>query len=202
MHKKFEGVRHIHGIFKDPLDDSYWVTFGDEDHEAAIWRFDENWQNEQKIFSGSQLSRVIDLLFTDDEIVFGTDAPEGQNWIMKTDRATGSTEKVAPAKGPVFHAKNCGGKLFFSTAREPSETNRCDDIEVFYLNGDEAEILTSFRKDAWSMKYFQHGQASFADGTHSSGHLWISPLATQSDQSSFLYDVSELMKPQPVTNGL
>ena len=190
IHQKFQGIRHIHGIFKDPYDDSFWVTVGDEDDEAAIWRYNSDWEAGEKIFSGSQLARVIDLLFDDREIVFGTDAPEGQNWIMRYLRSTGETQKVAPVKGPVFHARTCGGLQFFSTAREPSKTNQVDDIEVLYLDGDGPKVLQTFRKDVWSMKYFQHGQASFADGNLSNNQIWISPLATDNDQSSFLFDMS------------
>jgi hypothetical protein len=187
---EFLSVRHVHAVLKDPFEDGFWVTTGDTDEEAAIWRFDRDWKCGEKIVSGSQQARVIDLLFSRDSVYFGTDAPEEQNWIVRLDRRSMKLEKIAPVDGTVFHAKAIEDRYFFSTACEPSDFNQSRRSDLICLQNGEAKTLISLEKDHWHMKYFQYGQITFSSGPGSLGSLWVSPLATQFDQSSLMLELS------------
>lgn len=190
--RTFDGIRHIHGVYWDPYESCFWLTTGDLNEEAAIWNCGSSWSQCEKILSGSQQSRVIDLLFTEDSIFYGTDAPDEENWLVQLDRSSGEVTNLTTTAGPLFHAKAHEDGLFFSTAREPSELNCSNEIQVWRVKKCQPELIMSFEKDRWSMKYFQYGQVFFADGPGEAGVLWVSPFATRrNDQTSYLLDVSQ-----------
>ena len=35
--RQIPGVRHIHGVYRDPYAESIWVTTGNDNDESAIW---------------------------------------------------------------------------------------------------------------------------------------------------------------------
>jgi len=182
----FTGVRHIHAAQHDPLDGSLWVTTGDLDHESTIWRAELDTMRFEPVHSGSQQSRAIDLLFTPEGILFGSDAPEERNWIHRLARDGSRCERLHPVAGPVFHARSTGDAHYFSTACEPSHTNTARRVDVVRYHRGAFSVLANFAKDRWHLKYFQYGQVSFAEGPGAPGELWLSPFATNGDQTSLL----------------
>lgn len=182
---QFEGIRHIHGVFEDPKDASVWVTSGDLDGESAIWRMNSEMTHATKICGGSQQFRVIDLVFHNDQIYFGTDAPEDQNAIYRMGRDGTDLKKLQSVAGPVFHGRSFQGGMVFTTACEPSLSNQYSQTEVWFSRtGSSWQRLMTFKKDPWSMKYFQYGQVMLASGEGDAKGFWITPFATQYDQRS------------------
>jgi hypothetical protein len=127
----FEDVRHVHGVFHDRFTNTFWVTTGDEDHEAAIWRSGDGFATLDKIVGGSQQFRTVRLLFTADHVFFGSDAPDEPNYIYRMDRNGVQIDRLAKVGSSVFYGTKVGKCLFFSTAVEPSKTNYTRDSEVW-----------------------------------------------------------------------
>ena len=183
---EFSGIRHVHGVFFDAYSSDIWITTGDYGEEAAIWRTDSKFSSIEKVVSGGQHTRVIDLLFEEHRIFFGTDAPEEPNWLCAMSRDGSNLERIAEMSGPVFHAKKIAGELYFSTACEPAKSTVYTHSELIGISNSEVQTLSSLKKDKWSMKYFQYGQIFFPDGPGVEGQLWYSSFACKNDQFSFL----------------
>lgn len=191
----FDDVRHIHGVYHDSYEDSLWVTTGDEDEESAIWRTDDNFDSVEKVVGGSQQLRAVQLLFTADHVYFGSDAPDEKNYIYRMDRLGSNIEQLCAVGSSVFYGCQVGDSLFFSTAVEPSLVNHTRDAQVWGSpNGDDWQLVRSFRKDRLSQKYFQYGQVLFPAGEGDDQHLWLTPMATEHDQKTFKIPLKKIFK--------
>ena len=84
--------------------------------------------------------------------------------------------------------------MFFSTLVEPSRVNR--DRHVHISGSADAMNWTSllrWKKDRWSMKYFQYGNAFLPDGTNATNYLALTTVATtEDDQTTSIYRVEVL----------
>lgn len=188
LYKKLEisGIRHVHGIYKDPYTNRVWITSGDFFEEACIYNADLELKNIHKVISGSQQTRAIKLLFTQDFIYYGTDTPDEQNFIYRFSRDDYHLEKLASVGSSVFHGYQLSNWLFFSTAVEPSKVNKTKFVELWASpDGIDWKCILKLKKDNWSMKYFQYGQLFFPNGEGDSKGLWISPFATKYSNYSF-----------------
>lgn len=190
---RFNGVRHVHGVFFDPYTPAVWVTTGDENNESAIWVSRDSFQTLEQVAGGSQQHRAVQLLFTDKHVYFGSDSPGEQNHIYRMDRKGVIVERLAEVKSPVFYGSKVGQSLFFSTVIEPSSVNPSRHAEVWGTpDGENWRVAHRFRKDFWPMKYFQYGQVLFPAGPGDGEHLWCTPMATVYDQKSIRIKVDSL----------
>ena len=188
---RFSGVRHVHGVFYDPYENGLWVTTGDRDHEAGIWRTDDDFATLQKVVGGSQRCRAVQLLFTRDFVYFGSDAPDEKNHIYRMPRDGGVPEKLTAVGSSVFYGCKVGDSLFFSTAVEPSSVNPTRSAEVWRSDdGVNWYKILEFKKDRWSRKYFQYGQVLFPSGPGDKKHLYITPFATEEHGKTLVYRIA------------
>ncbi|WP_417547468.1 hypothetical protein [Marinobacter segnicrescens] len=178
---KFEGVRHVHGVFYDPFAKAFWVTTGDSNEESAIWRTDDQFSSLNKVVGGSQQVRAVQLLFTENHVYFGSDAPDEPNHIYRMDRGGAKVERLCSVGGSVFYGCKVGNHLVFSTAVEPSGVNTGREAEVWHSSdGEHWYRLLSFPKDRLSMKYFQYGQVLFPQVSEGVGStLYCTPFAVK-----------------------
>lgn len=185
---RFEGVRHIHGVYPDPYDDSLWVTTGDLDQECALWRSQDDFRTVDRVVGGSQRLRVVQLLFTPDAVLFGSDAPNEANHLQRMERGSWRIHAVQAVGGPVFYGAEVGQSRVFGTVVEPSSTNLGRNAEVWGSSdgGIRWDLVASFRKDLLHRKLFQYGQVLFPAGP-GDGSLWLTPYATVHDQHSLNY---------------
>jgi len=177
----FKGVRHVHGVFFDPYRKSFWVTTGDTNEEVGIWRSDDQFQTLVKVAGGSQQFRAVQLLFTEDYVYFGSDAPSEPNYLYRMDREGKRVEQLARVGGSVFYGCRVGQALVFSTAVEPSEVNNRPFAEVWVsVDGLNWTKLREFKKDILPLKYFQYGQVLFPTICATSKDvLYCTPFATK-----------------------
>ncbi|MDY6867268.1 MAG: hypothetical protein SVT56_05095 [Chloroflexota bacterium] len=189
---RFEGIRHVHGVFHDPYSGAIWVTTGDEDSEAGIWRTDDDFESLHRVAGDGQQSRAVQLLFTRDYVYFGSDTPNEQNHIYRMDRQGHHVDRLAAVGGSVFYGCKAGESLFLSTAVEPSEVNTRPYAEVWRSdNGDDWYRFLEFKKDILPMKYFQYGQVFFPAGPGDGRHLYCTPFATRGHGKTVVIDVEE-----------
>lgn len=181
----FEKVRHIHGVFQNPADGSIWITTGDTDEESIIWRTEDEFETVQQIVSDGQQSRAVSLVFSESDVIYGTDIPGRPNSIRKYNCVTTQTDTIANVDGPVFFSANLNGRKFLSTSVEKENIHRIRDVCV-YASDDWADWhkVLELRKDHLSPVYFQNGQARFAMGQGDGSSVWITPFATKHDHQS------------------
>jgi len=190
--RKIIGVRHVHGIFHDPFTHTLWVTTGDDNSEAAIWRTDDNFASLKRVVGGSQQYRAVQLLFTDEHVYFGSDTPDEPNHLYRMDRNGSKLECMASVGGSVFYGTKVGESLFFSTAVEPSAVNKVRYAQVWRSdNGRDWSRFLSFKKDFFPMKYFQYGQVLFPSGPGDGRHLFCTPFATEGHGKSVIIDLKK-----------
>lgn len=179
---EFRGVRHIHGVYYDPYADALWATSGDTDAESAIWCSDDRFASVRRMLGGSQQARAIGLLFTRKHVYFGSDTPDETNHLYRLDRITGEVRRLMSVEGSVFHASRAGEWLLFSTAVEPSRSNRSKDAVLYGSRDGETWLEIARRpKDAWALRYFQYGQLLLPSGNNLTGRYWYSAFAVNGD---------------------
>jgi len=182
---RFYGVRHVHGVYYDRYRDAVWVTTGDADDEAGIWVSYDNLRTLRRIVGGSQQARVIRLVFTEEHVYFGSDAPEEPNYIYRLLPESGRVERLAEVGGPVFNGCRTAGGLLFSTACEPSLAKRWRAAHVWFSpDGVAWRCVAEYAKDRWPMRLFQFGQVFLAEGDDNAPGAWLSPFATRGHQVS------------------
>lgn len=189
----FEGVRHVHGVYFDPYTDAFWVTTGDADDEAAIWRSDDDFQTLRRVAGGSQQFRAVQLLFTPDYVYFGSDAPDECNHIYRMDRSGRCVENLVAVGGSVFYGCQVDNDLFFSTAVEPSKINQRAFSEVWHsADGANWQKPLELKKDALPMKYFQYGQVLFPLCEGGQESLYCTAFATEFHEKTFVLPLAKI----------
>jgi hypothetical protein len=187
---RFEDIQHVHGIFHDPYKGYIWVTTGDKDSEAGIWYTKDSFVTLEKIVSGSQQTRAVQLLFTENYIYFGSDTQKEINFLYRINRIDLTTERLESVGSSVFYGCKIENSLFFSTAIEPSDINKTHYVELWRSdNGTHWYKFLELKKDIWSMKYFQYGQILFPSGHCDSNYLYFTPFATINSGKTFVIDI-------------
>jgi hypothetical protein len=191
---RFDNVRHVHAVERDPYDGSLWATTGDEDRECGLWRCASGSKNWERVVGGTQQHRAVQLVFARSAIYFGTDAPGDSNRIYRLDRSTLQASPMATVRGPIFFGCKVGRRIFFATVCEPTDRSRNRTATVW--GGDEETErfvpLLGFRKDRLPMRLFQYGQVKFPAGHNPGPLLWLTPFGTEMDQRSLAYDAEQL----------
>lgn len=191
---EFTGVRHVHGVFQDPYTNDLWVTTGDDDQESGIWRTSDRFRTLTPFLMGGQQRRAVDLLFTADYVYFGSDTPREKNHLYRACRVSREVESLQEVDESVFFGAKVGGRCFFSTACEPSSVNRTSASTVWgTVDGKAWSRVAEFQKDRWSARFFQYGQVRFPAGPGDGVSLWITPFATEGDQSSWQIPVASIL---------
>lgn len=187
----FYNVRHIHGVYWDKYSNSIWITTGDNDDESAIWKTCDNFKSKQLVVGGSQQTRAVSLLFQKDYIYFGSDTPNEKNYLYRIARNTFEVTRLQSVGSSVFFGCNIGNSLFFSTAVEPSLVNREDFVELWRSdNGIDWYLYEVFKKDCWSLKYFQYGQLLFPNVIKSDNTLYYSLFSTVDHDTSIRQSIT------------
>jgi hypothetical protein len=177
---RFEHVRHIHGVFRDPFTGWLWVTTGDRDSESGIWLTRDRFRSLEKILGGDQQTRVVQLLFSPTHVYFGSDTELEPNHIYRLKKATGKIKRLQKVDGSVFWGCTVGKAIFFSTVVEPSRVNRNPRACIWgSLDGLRWQCVATFMKDRLPGKLFQYGQVFFPAGVNNTDCLWFMPYATK-----------------------
>lgn len=192
---ELRGVRHIHGVFVDPVvSRSVLVATGDDDEESAIWRYDEESGEVERLLGGSQQLRAVTLVPTRSFIYFGSDTPRERNHIYRLHRESGKIEELAQVGGSVFWGRGLpDGSIAFSTVVEPSEVNPTRHAELWVAReSGEFSLIRRWKADYLHPNLFQYSQVRFPAGPGEPGRLWVTPFANWAHQRSVALDLSAL----------
>lgn len=167
----FRNIRHIHCLQYDPFSECIWLGTGDRDNESSISFSEDEGKTWAEIGSGDQMFRSVSLLFTEDHVYWGSDAPTRQNYLYRYVRKNGEIEKLAAVDGPVYYSASLenGIKLFATTAEGDSEGKSAEWDKKAHIwaseNGTLWEDLISWEKDSWP-SILGYGSVLFANGRY------------------------------------
>jgi len=149
----FDNIRHIHFVQYDPYNRQIWLGTGDTDDESAIWLSQNKGKTWTQIGSGDQMFRAVSLLFTQDHVYWGSDAPTRQNHIYRYNRSSREIETLTAVNGPVYYSTilKSGIKIFTTTTEGNSEGKSAEWDNKAHIwaseDGFSWEDLISWEKD-------------------------------------------------------
>lgn len=191
---KLDGIRHVHGIFTDPYLERLWLTTGDLDTECKILYTTDGFNTVNVFAEGSQTYRAIYLHFTEDSIIYGTDAPDEVNYIYEVNRSSGCVLSKTKVGGPVFYGAISNNYKLLSTAVEPSKVNTNPFMELWLYTNKQWKRVYKEKKDILPKKYFQYGQLVFGEGRGSDSFIAFTPIAGKLDEKVVVLNLNEVCK--------
>jgi hypothetical protein len=168
--RSLDNIRHIHCVQYDPFGKRIWLGTGDREDESSISFSEDRGESWNEIGSGDQMFRAVSLLFTEDYVYWGTDAPTRQNYIYRYGRDGGQIERLTAVDGPVHYSTILGNgiKLFATAAEGNSEGKNPEWDRKAHVwasqDGTHWEDIASWEKDFWpyilgfGMVLFAHGE--------------------------------------------
>jgi hypothetical protein len=118
---------------------------------------------------------------TQDALYLSTDTPYEQNHVYRLDRS-GQLECVGDLNNSSIYGCRVGDALFFSTMVEPSAVNTSGEVHIVGARkGADWRPLLRWKKDRFSMRYFQYGNAILPDGENETQFLAVTTVAVEQD---------------------
>lgn len=188
-------VRHVHNVVHDPWGDCLWILTGDYGDECRILRASYDLRRVETVLQGNQQARAVAMVPTEKGLFFASDTPLEKNYVYRMDRS-GTISRLVPLSGSSIYGCRVEGNIFFSTLVEPSEVNPDQHVRVYGARVDQVDektwpALLAWRKDHWSMRFFQYGNAFLPEGKNDTNFLAVSTIAVQSDDmATSLYAVA------------
>lgn len=159
----FNGIRHIHCIHQDLSDlNCIYVGTGDFDQECGIYRINLLNSKITEIGGGSQIWRAVSILQDRDKKVlyWGTDNPDGVNYIMRYNLEKDQLEKIREIDGPAYYSTITKKReMFIATTIEDRKKHRA--IIYRSSDGENWGQYLEFKKDIFHTKYFGYGTVDF-----------------------------------------
>ncbi|HKP70519.1 MAG TPA: hypothetical protein VJV05_14625 [Pyrinomonadaceae bacterium] len=184
-------IKHIHGIYADPFDDSLLCLTGDDLSECRMIRTSDGFQSTETVGDGDETWRAVSILFDKDAMYYGMDAEFRANHIYRLDRATSERQSLGEVNGTVFYSKQLGGDRFFATTAEnaPSQT---ENVAALWNVTDAGELLevAKFHKDRWHGTLFMFGTIHFPYANKVADKLFFSLVGVREDNRTFIVSTS------------
>lgn len=157
-------VRHIHGIYKDPFSNEFWILTGDVENECKVLKTSDGFKTITTVGSGNENWRAVSIQFTKDNVYFGTDAEFNQNYIFKINRKSFKSSVVSKINGPVYYSGKIKEQIFFIVTAEGCPSQIENKASIWQLNKDDtASLLKSYTKDMLPIQ-FMPGTIHLANG--------------------------------------
>jgi hypothetical protein len=186
MHSFKSGeIRHIHALEFDPYTHTLWIATGDLDHECIIGYFIKRGGGVKlfKVVSGSQKCRAVSLLFTKEDVFWGTDSPDIQNWIYRLDRRSLHYKAICKVDGPIYYSTKLLDKTMIMGRTVEGGRGEWDDLVSLWVSKDgERWIRKTLGKRNRSNRY---AVIRFARG-NCSQDLYLTLLNTEHHYNALL----------------
>jgi hypothetical protein len=170
-------TRHIHAVHTDPfMPQRIWVTMGDFQDECWLAYTDDAFTTVHMLGDGSQLWRMVGVIFQENRLCWLTDTHIEQNHIVSMDRAGDRAVIHGDVDSSAWYmAETRDGLYLATTTVELGEGVKTDQARVLASeDGLEWEPVLSFRKDPLPMTAFGFGSISLPSGEFPSDAFWIS----------------------------
>ena len=172
-------IRHVHNVVYDGWQNCLWILTGDYGAECKILRVSCDLRKLDVVLSGNQQARAVALVPMEDGLYFSSDTPLEANHVYRLDR-NGSLTTVAGLTSSSIYGCQVGRAVFFSTMVEPSAVNRDPHVRlVSNVNRGDWRSLLAWKKDMWSMRLFQYGNAFLPDGRNTTPYLAFTTVAVE-----------------------
>lgn len=173
----FKHIQHIHFVQKDNLfDGSLLIGTGDRDSESGIYQLDTKSKKLKTILAGSQKYRVVSLIQFREYLIWGTDAPNNDNYIYRFNRERKALECMIQIDGPAYYSTvTKKGYMYIATTVE----NRKRHQAIIYESKDNGVTWTvykKFKKDIWHCRYFAYGIIEFITGQEYFNKLFFNQI--------------------------
>jgi hypothetical protein len=168
----------VHRIVYDPYDKALLVCTGDRDHEVAILKTTDGFKTLRPIVKGEQQFRTATIVPLKECILYGTDNPGGENYIMSINRKNGMVGKIQQVPGPVLYGCLAGGTIVFSTMVEKGNH------EVTVWAGNERSFRLIVHLKTRKMNWFWREVVGYStvilpDGDSKGDYLYCTPIGTR-----------------------
>ncbi len=177
-------VCHIHRVAYDPFEDALLVCTGDRDSESGVWRTKDRFHTLEPLMRGTQECRTTALVALPEGLLYGTDFPAGQNYIMALDRETASARRIQAIPGPALYVTRVGEEVVFATMVE----KRSHEVTLWAGSGNSFHLLAHFKTRKRSRLWREIGgydTVILPEGRSHWPNLFCTPLGT-SEHASFL----------------
>ena len=184
-------VRHIHGVFSNPYDDSLWCLTGDQLGECRILRSTDEFRTADVVGSGDETWRAATLQFTADTACYAMAAEWLSNKVFCFDMKSGRRQEIGELNGPAYYASSRGNDVFFSVAATTCRSRQDDAATLWWLDAKHSlHKLLSFGRDRWPTSRAMPRALHFASSAGSSVQgvaLWCSGTGLRgADQKTFV----------------
>ena len=158
----FDRIRHIHCVKKDNYEKNcLYICTGDEDYECGIYRLNINTKEIKALAQGAQKYRAVSLIQSRHKIFYGSDNPNGKNYIYVFDKVKKNCTALKKIEGPAYYStKDKYGNMYIATTIENRKKHRA----IIYRSKDDGKSWQEFRefkKDKLNSKYFGYGLVEF-----------------------------------------
>jgi len=171
-------IRHVHNVFYDASAAHYWVLTGDHGKEPGIGRLSADFRTFEWLVRARQEYRAVCLFDFGDHFVYGTDTENEPNHVIRLDKRTGHSERIAPLVGTCIYGCRFGGIYAISTTVEISQANPSREATLLLSrDGEKWETVLRARKDFLPQKLFQWGSLILPRGESNRERLLVSGQA-------------------------
>ncbi|MGM0608814.1 MAG: hypothetical protein ACQESP_10395 [Candidatus Muiribacteriota bacterium] len=161
----FDWVRHIHCVQVDKYEkDCLLIGTGDSDSESGIYRLNVQTKELEVLAQGAQKYRTVSIIQTKEKFFYGSDDPDGENYIYAYDKSSCETKPLCKIEGPAYYSTvDKKGYMYIATTIEDRKRHRA----IIYRSkegGASWQEYREFKKDIWHTKYFGYGVIEFVNG--------------------------------------
>jgi len=169
-------VYHVHAIHTDPHEPGrLWIPTGDFPGQCYLVEADESFETVQFRGDGSQLWRMVGVLFQRDRICWITDSHLETNRVVTMDRASGELTVHGERDASTWYAAETSDGVYLGTTTvEPGAGIATDQSRIIVSrDGVSWQAVAGFEKDSWPMRGFGFGALHLPSGRYSSSSFWV-----------------------------
>jgi len=190
-----KSIRHIHLLQYDPFSQKIWFSTGDADSECLFGYANFDFSEVEILGKNNQDWRSLELLFTHEKIFWGTDNPDGQNWLISFDRNSHTIQKITQFNGPIYNLKRVSTGYIILTANEGGISEWDNRAHLWYTPDIQKllwEECISYEKD-WMPFIFGYGRLTY--GANIDNSIFLNGFALKNiDARSILISFEKMVK--------
>ena len=177
-------IRHLHFVKWDRYESCLWLGTGDYGEggcENRLYRSSDNGESWTLVGQGSQDWRAIGVCFTEDALLWGTDAGSCPDTVhfVRMDRKTMQLEILDDFEGPCHGcASYKDGRAFFSTGVEGGENEKDNIARLKEYRDGKIDTVFQLKKDIWPL-ILQYGVMRFPLGTDDCDRVVFTTMGLQ-----------------------
>jgi hypothetical protein len=159
-----KSIKHIHVLQYDTFLNKIWFSTGDADNECILGFADLNFSNLTIIGKGDQKWRTLEFVFSEDNVIWGMDAPLVQSKLISYNRKSKTVEEIYDFNGPIYNIKKLDKGFIVGTATEGGKGEKYNKAYLCYSSNllDWSECI-SYEKDVFP-NIFGFGRLLLCDG--------------------------------------